>query len=356
MDILDTVFAANYWSRIFLGNTLRDYAEAALIFAAFFVALFVVQKLVIWRLRHLAKLTSSDIDDAFIRIVDSIKPPVVTIIALYVAIQSLALSPLADSVLMGFVLIAVVYQAVIAAQILIDYVIERAVRRQGENSGTRAAMHTLQKVAKWALWVVGILLVVQNFGINVTSLIAGLGIGGIALALAAQKILEDLFSSFAILFDRPFEPGDFIVAGENVGTVERIGIKSTRLRALQGEELVVPNKEITAERIQNFKKMQERRINFTFGVVYDTPHEHLEEIPALVQKAVEQTGGARFDRSHFREFGDSALVFDNVYYVESGDYNEYMNINQRIMLAIAKTFGEKGIAFAYPTQTIHLQK
>jgi len=209
---------------------------------------------------------------------------------------------------------------------------------------------------KVIIWAIGGLLVLSNLGVNVTSLIAGLGIGGVAIALALQNILSDLFASFSIYFDKPFEVGDFIVVGANSGTVEKIGIKTTRIRALQGEEVIISNAELTKSRVQNFKKLKERRVVVRPGVLYETKHELLKEIPTLLQKAVDATEKTRFDRANLAEYGDSAIVFELVYYVLSGDYKEYMNLNEKILLAVKEAFDKKGIEFAYPTQTVYVRQ
>ncbi|MEX2008444.1 MAG: mechanosensitive ion channel family protein [Candidatus Spechtbacterales bacterium] len=211
-------------------------------------------------------------------------------------------------------------------------------------------------MAKWSLWVLGILFVLQNFGLNVTSIIAGLGIGGIAIALAAQNILSDLFSSFSIAFDKPFEPGDFIVVGETSGTVQRIGLKTTRIQSLEGEEIILPNAQLTDARVQNYGRMEQRRVRFALGVEYATPQEKLRRIPDLVRSTVESANNTRFDRSHFKVFGDSALEFENVYYVRSGDYAEYMDINQEVLLNLNEALNREGIMVAFPTRTVHVAK
>ena len=249
----------------------------------------------------------------------------------------------------------VILQVIIATQILIDYVVRKKMGEE-EDVAAENAINILGKLSKWILWSVGLLLILSNLGINVTSLIAGLGIGGIAIALALQNTLSELFSSFSIYFDKPFIPGDFIVVGDKKGTVEKIGIKTTRLKALQGEELVISNKELTSAQIQNFKKMKDRRISFSFGITYETPVDKIKKIPGMVQEIIEGENGTRFDRAHFSRFDDSALNFDVVYYVQTGDYTKYMDTQQNINIKIMEAFEEMGIAMAYPTQTIYIAK
>ena len=183
-----------------------------------------------------------------------------------------------------------------------------------------------------------------------------LGVGGIAIGLAAQAVLKDLFSYFSIIFDRPFEVGDFIIVGDLLGTVEYIGAKTTRLRSLGGEQLIFSNTDLTDSRIKNYKRMEQRRVLFQFGIVYQTPYEKLQQIPSIVKKIIEDVEDTIFDRTHFSSYGDSNLVFEVVYYVVGSDYNKYMDIQQSINLAIFKEFETRGVEFAYPTQTLYINK
>ena len=249
----------------------------------------------------------------------------------------------------------VVYQIIIAVQILIEYIFSKLLREDSDPS-SRGAFSMAKNVLKGVLWVAGILMILSNLGINITSLVAGLGIGGIAIAFAFQNILEDLFSSFAILFDKPFQIGDFVVVGDKKGTVRKIGIKTTRIISTQGEEIVISNKELTSSQLQNFKKMEERRTSFLLGVTYETKTEKLKKIPKIIQKIIEKTEGARFDRSHFKSFDDSALLFETVFYVESPGYADFMDVQQDINFEIREQFEIERIDMAYPTHTIYIQK
>jgi small-conductance mechanosensitive channel len=218
----------------------------------------------------------------------------------------------------------------------------------------RNALSLIQFIARVGVWSLSLLLILENLGFDVTALVAGLGIGGIAIALAAQNVLGDLFSSLAIVLDRPFEVGDFIVTGDQSGTVEKIGVKTTRLRSLSGEQLICANSDLINSRIHNYKRMAERRVLFSFGTTYDTPAEKLERIPELVKEIIEGQDLTRFDRAHLQGFGDSALNFEIVYFVLSADYNTYMDVQQAIILELFRGFEREGIAFAYPTRTIYM--
>lgn len=201
------------------------------------------------------------------------------------------------------------------------------------------------------IWSITTLLILDNLGVNITALVAGLGVGGIAIGLAAQNVLSDLFASLSIVFDRPFVPGDFIVFGDFMGTVEKTGLKTTRVRSLSGEQIVVSNADLLSSRIRNFKQMYRRRVVFKLGIVYDTPVEKLRKVSALLKEIISVRAGVEFDRAHFASYGDFSLNFEIVFYVLSPDYNKYMDIQQDINLAIFETFAQEGIEFAFPTQT-----
>ncbi len=214
----------------------------------------------------------------------------------------------------------------------------------------------LALIAKLILWTTGFLLVLSNLGVNISALIASLGIGGIAIALAVQNVLGDIFSSFSIYLDKPFEIGDYIIVGDHSGTVKKIGLKSTRIEALQGEEIVISNNELTTTRIQNFKTMKKRRIAFQIGLTYDTSSTKLKKVPKLIESIIEKTKNAEFSRAHFHEFGDFALKYEIVYYIHSGEYQDYMDAQEAINLEIHKAFEKEKIDMAFPTQTLHLEK
>ena len=226
----------------------------------------------------------------------------------------------------------------------------------GEDDSVSSALGLIQLFARLGIWALASLLILDNLGFNITTLVAGLGIGGIAVALAAQNILADLFASLSIVLDKPFVKGDFIVFGDYMGTVERIGLKTTRLRSLSGEQIVCANTDLLNSRIRNYKRMWERRVIFGFGVVYQTTPDQLEAIPGMVRAAIEAREQTRFDRAHFKTYGASSLDFEVVYWVKSPDFNTYMDIQQAINLTLFRRFAEAGIEFAYPTQTLYVTR
>lgn len=229
-------------------------------------------------------------------------------------------------------------------------------REDGEADPSRVtAFRAFGLVGRIVLWSILLILTLDNFGVDITALVAGLGIGGIAIALAVQNVLKDILAYVSILVDQPFVIGDFLTVDEMAGTVEHIGIKSTRIRSLSGEQLIFSNEDLLSSRIRNYKRMFGRRVVFGMGVIYGTPVEKLEAIPDMMREAIEAQPDVRFDRAHFKVFDDSALTFEGVNYVLLPDYTEYMNRQQAINLALYRRFTDEGIEFAFPTQTLHVE-
>lgn len=339
----------------YFGNAIYSYLLFFISLIILYILLKIVLKRVIVKASILTSKTKTDLDDLVIRVVYSVKTVFYFYTSLFFSLKFLNLSPSLEKIISyGFVMVAV-YQVIVSSLIFVDYIFSK-ISAKKDDAGTKEAIKTLEGVFKGVLWVIGVLLVLQNIGFNVTSLLAGLGIGGVAIALALQNILSDLFSSFALLFDKPFIPGDFIVVGENMGVVEKIGIKTTKIRDLQGEQIIISNKELTSSRVMNFKRMEERRVPFKFGVEYSTKTKELKKIPSIVKKIVESTAKTRFDRANFVNFSDSSLDFEVVYYVLSPDYNEFLNTHEEILLKIDEAFEKEKISFAFPSRSVYLSK
>ena len=278
-------------------------------------------------------------------------------VSLYAASRVLVLSDSAETALRFIGVIVVTVQAAVWGTVVINTLIRRQMaRRMEEDAATATTINALGFIIRLTFYTLLILLGLSNLGFDVTALIAGLGIGGVAVALALQNILGDLFASLSIVLDRPFVIGDFIVVGDMSGTVEYVGLKTTRVRSLSGEQLVFANGDLLSARVRNFKRMYERRIVFKLGVTYQTPRAQLEQIPTMIRSAIESQEKVRFDRAHFAAYGDSALMFEVVYIVLAPEYNLYMDIQQAINLAIHRSFEAAGIEFAYPTQTVFLAR
>jgi small-conductance mechanosensitive channel len=340
----------------FLGNRVIDYIIAGLVLIGGVFLVWLIRRLLVGRLNALAEKTTSPVDNVVVETVRKYVLPLGYAGVLYAAIRPLTLSkPLATAftILVGAILAVTAIRFV--NQILAHVFRLYWVRHKGDETRERSLQGLLVMI-QIGVWGLGIVFLLDNLGFEITSVIAGLGIGGVAVALAAQAILGDLFSYFAILFDRPFEIGDFIIVGDLMGAVEGTGIKTTRIRSLSGEQLVFSNTDLTNSRVRNFKRMERRRVVFKLGVTYDTNVERLEQVPGLIKEIIESVDDTVFDRAHFAAYGDFSLIFEVVYYVLTPDYNVYMDIQQRINLALNSAFAERGIEFAYPTQTVYLAK
>lgn len=344
-------------SETYFGNTAQAYLTAGVSFAAVLGTLYALRTVVLSRLKAWAESTETDIDDFVVSLIEQIKTPEYQFLSFYIAARALSLSGAIEKIIhIGFVLL-LSYRAVRLLQASAAYGVRKAtVPGEAADPATSAAVKSITFLLNVAIWVGGVVFVLDNLGINITALVAGLGIGGIAVALAAQAVLGDLFSSLTIYLDQPFVVGDFIVVGDSKGTVEHVGIKTTRVRSLDGELLVMSNSDLTSSRIRNFKRMLQRRAVFQVGVTYQTTSAKAAAIPAMIQEIIGAEPKATLERVHFKSFGDSALVYETVYWVLDPDYNVYMDVQQRINLALLARFEKEGIEFAYPTQTLFVQK
>lgn len=337
-------------SYIFLNNELLAYIRSFLIFASLFISFKIFNGFLLKRFSLLAEKTKHNIDDILIDIIKSIKPLFYIFISLYISLKFLNIGDFLQRILDIVLIIWLVVEAMRAISIIINYFVKRVIKEDSSNS---SSVDLLATTIKAILWLIVILFALSNLGINITSFVAGLGIGGIAIAFAIQNILSDLFSSFAIHFDKPFVVGDFIDFGTQKGTVKKIGIKTTRLKSLFGEEIIVSNKDLTASVIQNFKKMKERRVVFSFGITYNTPTKKIRKIPKMIEDIINDIESAKIERIHFKSFGESALSFEVSFYLDTPNYSDYMNIQQEINIRIMEKFEKEKIEFAYPTQTIY---
>lgn len=281
----------------------------------------------------------------------------IAVVALVAGLATLQMSESTAHVLNSALMIVLFAQAGGWAAAAANLLLERRRRRiEGSDRAMVSSLGVISFIVRVAIWAVIVLLVLENLGVDVTALVAGLGIGGVAIALASQNILGDLFASLSITFDRPFVIGDFLIVDDFLGAVEYIGVKSTRLRSLSGEQIIMSNADLLKSRVRNYGRMLERRIVFTLNVVYETRTELIERIPQIIRRVVESQKDVRFDRSHFSNHGAASLDFETVYYVLSPDYNRYMDIHQAIQLAIHREFERLGIEFAYPTQKLYLAR
>jgi len=345
------------WLNALWENMDRDaWLVAAGVAAGTFLALRLVQWLVSRKVSRLAEKTETRWDDHVVSALGHTKFLFLVVLGVYAGSQTLELRPFVSAAVGTVTAIAVILQGGLWLSVILRRAIEQHRRHAEEDDPSRiSTVSMIGFLLRVALWATVLLLILDNLGINITALVAGLGIGGVAVALAVQNILGDLFASLSIVLDKPFVVGDFLVVGDLMGTVEHVGIKTTRLKSLSGEQLVFSNNDLLTSRIRNFGRMAERRVVFKLGVTYQTPREKLERIPALIKDAVEAGNNTRFDRSHFAGYGNFSLDFETVFYVLSADYNEYMDRQQAIFLRIHEAFENEGVEFAYPTQTLFLQ-
>ncbi len=345
-EFLDTQF----WN-----NTIQEYL-IFLISLALSVAVVLVLKRVLLRgLARRAEKTPTSLDDMLVKAVKRYVLPLLYIGAVYLNTRWLTLS---DGISHAVNVIALAGLMMLGAAIissLLIYVFNKYLEKKQQPAG-KAAIRWIGGIVKTIIWIGALLWYLDILKVPITTMVAGLGIGGIAIAFAAQTIIEDVFSFVTIFFDRPFEIGDFIVVDTLSGTVEHIGIKTTRVRSLTGEQLVFSNKDLTGARLHNYKRMDTRRSLFTLGVPYSTSTETLRQIPALVKDIIDGVENVRFDRAHFKEFGGSSLVFEIVYFVLSQDFDLYMDAQQTINLGIKEAFDARGIEFAFPTQTLYMRQ
>jgi small-conductance mechanosensitive channel len=340
-----------------LGNSVQNWLVALLIAVIAVALTYLVKRLSLSRLVAMARQTDTTWDDAIAHMLSRTRSLFIIIIALFLGSLSLSIASDYRQIVYSVAAIALLIQGGLWLNgVLLFQLSKVQERRKKTDPASVAAVDAMGFVGRLVLWTVVLLLVLDNLGVDVTALVAGLGVGGIAVALAIQNILGDLFASLSILLDKPFTIGDFLIIDDYLGSVEHIGLKTTRMRSLSGEQLVFSNADILKSRIKNYGRMFERRVVFKIGVTYQTPHDTLRRIPELIRAAIEAQESVRFDRSHFRSYEDFSLVFETVYYVLKPDYNVYMDIQQAINLQIHRDFSEEGIEFAYPTRTLYIEK
>jgi small-conductance mechanosensitive channel len=346
MQMLDSIF----W-----GNTVQAWLTALGIGAVVVLVLRVVVTIAIRRLRTVSERTRNDIDDIVVDVLASTKSLFLVVLAFWAATRFLVLPANLLNMIRWTMAVVVVFQIAAWSNVAITALIRRRIEATVDADPAEATtMAALGFLVRLLVWAVLILAALDNLGVEIAPLLAGLGIGGIAIALAVQNVLGDLFASLSIVLDKPFVIGDFIVVGDLAGTIENVGLKTTRVRSLSGEQLVFANSDLLDSRIRNYKRMFERRILFTIGVTYQTPRDQLQRIPTMIREIVESMEDARFDRSHFKSYGNFSIDFETVYFVRSPEYNVYMDVQQDINLRIHEAFENEGIEFAYPTQTLFI--
>lgn len=339
----------------FYEHLFETYTYAFVIFFGVILGAKIIEVYVLKVFEKFAAKTETDIDDFLLSLIRKIGWPLYLVLALYFAIKSVPTIP--ESTTQAFAYLAIVVAAWYVFKIsgsAVDFSLEKYAKSTKKDD--LAGVKAFSFLVKFVVWSFVLVFILSNLGYNLTSIITGLGVGGIAVGLALQNVLGDFFSGIIILFDRPFEIGDFIKVNELSGTVKSIGVKTTRITLLDGQELVVTNKDLTESRIHNFKKLKKRRHAFFLGVTYDTPFKKLQKIPTLIEKAFKKIDDVELDRAHLIELADSSKKFEVVYYINSQDYKYFRDQHEKILLKIIESFEKEKIEFAFPTRTLHIEK
>jgi small-conductance mechanosensitive channel len=348
MRLMDQV----YW-----GNTLTAWATALAVMAGTAIVLAIAKRVLVGRLRKVAERTHTDIDDAIAEIFRNTRMYFLLTLSAKFAANFVSLAESTHHALSIVVTLVLIVQGGIWGNTLIAFWFSRKMReRMADDAAGTTSLAVVKFIGRVVLWTILLLVALDSVGVNITAFITTLGVGGIAIALALQSILGDLFASLSIVFDKPFVVGDTILVGEHQGTVEHIGIKTTRLRSLGGEQLIISNSELSTTRIRNFRRMEERRVLFRLGIAYRTPPDVVETIPGMIGEIIAGIPGTRFERAHFLQFGDYSLIIEVVYHVIGPDYADYTRIHQAVNLGILRRFRQGGIELTYPTQTLRIER
>jgi small-conductance mechanosensitive channel len=356
-DFFSDISSLPVMSYTFLNNTIFNYIIALIVFFISLTVLRTVKYVLIRYLKKLCRKTKNDIDDMILKAIENVfRSPLYAFLSIYIAVSVLMIPEAVHTYLYYILVVVGTYYGVKFVATFIDYGTRKFIESNEKEKVDDSTIKLLNNLAKAFLWLIAALLILSNLGYNITTLVAGLGVGGIAIAFALQNILADIFASFSIHFDKPFKTGDFIIIGDDMGTVKKIGIKSTRITTLEGDELVVSNRDLTETRVHNYKRMRKRRVQFNINVDPSTPVKKLKKIPKIIEGIISKEKLVNFDRAHFKEFGDFSIIFQVVYYLGSSDYNKYMDVQQDINLKIKKAFDKERIKIAYPMQKLLLKK
>jgi len=305
-----------------------------------------------------ATKTKTTLDDEIFRNVKTIAVMLIIVVGVYYALSSFTFIQSFSEQLAAIFTVTEILLAAFAitrvANVLADWHLKKNGTRK--NGRSNHILFLLKKLVQLFVYVIAFLTILYVFRVDLSGVVVGLGVGGIAIAFAVQNQLGDVLGAFSIYFDRPFEIGDFIVVGAHSGTVTNIGVKSTRIKLLQGEELIISNRELTSTSVRNFRKLEKRRVTFTIGVTYSTPTAKLKKIREIIAGIVKCVELAELDRVSFTEFGDYSLKFLVIYYVKAADYGKYLDIQETINFAIKEAFEKEGIEIAFPTQTVYMNK
>ena len=345
-----------FLNREIFQNRVADYLVSLIILVAGIVIVTIFKRVVLGRLKRWTQTTTWNIDEFIVDIIRNMVVPLAYYGVFLLAVKNLTLTRFLERAIEVTGIILVVFLAAQSLIAVARFGIRTYIETAEKGSDRERALKGFMTLIRVVVWGLATVVLLDNLGFRINTVIAGLGIGGIAVALAAQNILGDLFAYFTIMFDRPFEIGDFIIVGDYMGVVNHLGVKTTRIGSLGGEQIVMSNKDLTDSRVRNYKRMERRRVVFRLGVTYQTTYESLREIPGIIADIIRGIEDTAFDRAHFFSYGDFSLVFEVVYYVTGSDYTKYMNIQEEINFRIHEEFEKRKIEFAYPTQTLYLSR
>ncbi|CAN5253315.1 mechanosensitive ion channel family protein [soil metagenome] len=340
MSSIEETLAREYW-----GNSIKDYAIALGIILFGMIVVRIVKIFLARKLRAWVQKSANKVDDLAERAVEKFAIPIASLWLIYWGLSTLTLSPNVARTINVAISIAIAFFVIRLISSVIEYILSSYIRRQ-ENAETKVKqVDGIMIIVNMVIWLLGGLFLFDNLGYNVSVILTGVGIGGIAIALAAQNIVGDLFNYFVIFFDKPFEVGDAIKVDDKNGTIEYIGIKTTRLRSLTGEQIIIANSDLTRSRVHNFKRQETRRISFNINILHCVPVPRLRKIPQIIQTIIEEQPETRFDRAHFARFTEYGLVFEVVYFMTIADYNKFMHTQQEINLKLMEIFEQQHIYF-----------
>jgi len=335
-------------SQIFLGNELRDWAITAALFVIFVFAFPLLRSALHSRLEKAPARHATAVLEVAIALFDRTTRLFLIALAAWLSLRWLKIPPEIDRKLgIGLQVIAW-FQFGLWGMTLVSQLLHSRLGGDAAAEGA-ASLNILRFVGFMLVWTIVLLMLLANLGVEIMPLVAGLGIGGIAIALAVQNVLGDLLASLSIALDKPFKVGDFLVTGEERGRVEHIGIKSTRLRSTTGEQIIMSNGDLLKSRLRNYGHRAERRAELTIRIVYETPRALIAAVPGIIEAAVRSQEKTRFERAHFARYGDWALVFEGVYFVLDSELKVFMDVQQAVNLQLMDEFARREIQFAYPT-------
>lgn len=341
----------------FLGNTSQQWLSAAILFFSILLGIWIVKAIVLVRLKAIAAKTVTNLDDLLLSVLERTKLPLFVLFSLSISLTTLNLEGRILTLAKGTLVFSVIVQIALWVIYILDFYIKTAAEKnfQANDGGRATTVSALGFLAKVFIWAVVLLLLLDNFGVNIAALVTGLGIGGVAVALAVQNVLGDLLASLSIVLDKPFVIGDFIQVGTQLGTVEHIGLKTTRLTSATGEQLIFSNSDLLQSRIQNFRRMRERRYAFNIGIIYETSTEKLDEARKIISQTIEDAEGVRLERCYLSGFGPSSIDYEVVYWIHSRDYNVFVEKHHAISVELVYRFRKAGLEFAYPTRKIYVE-